>query len=105
MENQYFATLLEPYPPPTGQDDRWDSRAVAIVHRDEKDLKKSDVAVRITSRPITVGPDQPVVHTYRLFAGPKTAAALRPYGAEELASYRKAGWFGIPGDAPISPDT
>jgi YidC/Oxa1 family membrane protein insertase len=100
VENQYFATLLEPTPPPTGPDDRWDSRAVAIWHRDERhpdDLKMSDVAVRITSRPITVGPEQPVVHTYRLFAGPKTSEALHPYGAEDLVGYRKAGWFGIPG--------
>ena len=97
VENQYFATLIEPYPPPTGPEDRWDNRAIAVAHRDEKDLKKSDVAVRITSRPITVGPARAVVHTYRLFTGPKTEEALRPYGAEDLASYRKAGWFGIPG--------
>ncbi len=97
VENQYFAALLEPSPPPTGQEDRWDNRAVAVAHPKKEDLKLSDVAVRITSRPITVGPDRPVVHTYRLFAGPKTAEALRPYGAEDLASYRKAGWFGIPG--------
>ncbi len=85
------------------QEDRWDSRAIATVHKDEKDLKKSDVAVRITSRPITVGPSQAVVHTYRLFTGPKTEAALRPYGAEDLASYRKSGWFGIPGARLSSP--
>ena len=97
VENQYFAALLEPYPPPTGPEDRWDSRAIAVVHPDVKDLKKSDVAVRITSRPLKVGPTEAVVHTYRLFAGPKTEDALRPYGAEDLAGYRKAGWFGIPG--------
>ncbi len=97
VENQYFADIMEPYPAPTGADDRWDSRAVAIVHRDEKAPQKSDVAVQIKSRPISVTPEKPVVHTYRIFTGPKTADALRPYGAEELASYRKAGWFGIPG--------
>ena len=97
VENQYFAALLEPSPAPTGQDDRWDSRAVAVVRRDEKDLKMSDVAVRISSRPITLGPGHDTVHTYRVFAGPKTAEALRPYGAEDLVGYRKAGWFGIPG--------
>ncbi len=97
VENQYFAALTEPVPPPTGPDDRWDSRADAMVFFQDKDLKKSDVGVRITSRPVTVGPAKDVVHTYRLFAGPKTSDALRPYGAEELASYRKAGWFGIPG--------
>ena len=35
-------------------------------------------------------------HTYKVFAGPKTAEALTPYGAEELASYRKNQWIGIP---------
>ena len=30
-----------------------------------------------------------MIHTYRVFAGPKTAEALAPYGAEELAAYRK----------------
>ena len=54
--------------------------------------QKSDVGVRISSKPITVGPNQPVVHTYRVFAGPKTAEALLPYGAEELASYHKNQW-------------
>ncbi len=93
VENQYFATLIEPEPPPTGQDDRRDNRTVAIVHRNEKELQKSDVAVRITSRPIAVGPNQSVVHTYRIFAGPKIAEALRPYGADELASYRKNQWI------------
>jgi YidC/Oxa1 family membrane protein insertase len=93
VENQYFSTLIGPNPPPTGQDDRWDSRAVAVVHRNEKELQKSDVAVRITSRPIAVGANQSVVHTYRIFAGPKTTEALLPYGAEELASYRKNQWI------------
>jgi YidC/Oxa1 family membrane protein insertase len=94
VENQYFATLFEPDPAPTGQQDRWDSKAVAVVlHKDPEALQKSDVGVRMTSRPITVGPGQTVVHTYRVFAGPKTTEALRPYGADELASYRKSSFF------------
>ncbi len=89
VENQYFATLLEPDPPPTGQDDRWDSRTVPlIVHKDEKVIQ-SDVTVEITSRPITLKPAEPVVHRYHVFTGPKTDKALRPYGAEALAVYRK----------------
>ena len=52
-----------PIPMPTGQEDRWDSRTVALVlHKDEKFIQ-SDVGVEITSRPITVKPDEPVVHT------------------------------------------
>ena len=59
--------------------------------------QKSDIGVEIVSKPILVGPNLgEVVHSYRVFAGPKTAAALAPYGAEDLASYRKT-WLIIPG--------
>ena len=44
----------------------------------------------------------PVTHTYRVFAGPKTAEALTPYDAEDLATYRKNQWFGIPFAAYIA---
>jgi YidC/Oxa1 family membrane protein insertase len=105
VENQYFADLIEPYPPPTSQEDRWDSRAVAEAFvanrkRDDQALQHADVGVRISSKPITVGPDKTVVHTYRVFTGPKTAAALGPYGAAALASYRKPSY--IPGAASIA---
>ncbi len=49
--------------------------------------QKSDVGVRITSRPIKVGPNVAVEHTYRVFAGPKTdegARAVSRRGAGEL---------------------
>jgi YidC/Oxa1 family membrane protein insertase len=90
IENQYFADLIEPAKLPTGKEDRWDSRAMAILlKKDEKAPQKSDVGVRITSRPIAVGPNVPAEHTYRVFTGPKTEQALRPYNAESLATYRK----------------
>lgn len=95
LENQYFATLLAPVPPPTGQDDRLDRETTAIVlNRDPEALQKSGVAVRISSKPIAVGPNVSVTHVYNVFAGPKTTEALTPYGAEVLATYRKS-W--IPG--------
>jgi YidC/Oxa1 family membrane protein insertase len=94
VENQYFATIVGPDPAPKGQDDRWDSRALALVlHKNEENPQKSDVAVRITSRPVKVAPNQPVVHAYRIFAGPKIADSLRPYDAEVLATYRKNQWI------------
>src|SRR5262249_43781686 len=93
-ENQYFAILIEPFPPPTGQQDRWDAKMTALVlHKDDKAPQKADIGFRINSKPLPVGPKQPVVHTYRIFAGPKTAEALIPYGAEELALYRKNSWI------------
>lgn len=98
VENQYFAALVEPYPAPKGQDDRWDDSAVAIYHapRDPKDkaaTQKGAVAVKIKSRPIKLEPDQKAVHTYRVFAGTKSPEALAPFGAEGLASYRKSSWI------------
>jgi len=99
VENQHFTTFVEPDPSPTGQEDRWDSKATALVlQKSEKVTQQPDVGVRISSKPITVGPDQTVVHTYRVYAGPKTAQALLPYGAEKLASYRKSQWI------PFAPD-
>jgi YidC/Oxa1 family membrane protein insertase len=90
VENQYFATLVETYPPPAGEADRRDRQAMAIVlHKDEKNPSAADVGVKIASKPFTVGPNVPVVHTYRVFAGPKSDEALRPYGAEALSGYRQ----------------
>jgi YidC/Oxa1 family membrane protein insertase len=101
VENQYFATLVGPHPVPQNARDRWDARTTAFVlHKVEDSLQKSDVGVRISSRPFKVGPDQPVSHTYRVFAGPKIADALKGFGAEyeaeRLAAYHKSQWLGIP---------
>jgi YidC/Oxa1 family membrane protein insertase len=93
VENQYFATLMEPVPFPTSQEDRWDSRTVGLARPREGELQKSDIGFQITSKPILLVPGQPVVHKYRVFAGPKLDASLRPYKAEELALYRKSQWI------------
>jgi YidC/Oxa1 family membrane protein insertase len=99
VENQYFATLVESNPPPTGDADRWDSKTIALVlAKDEKAPQKSNVGVRISSRAIKIGPNQPVIHNYRVFAGPKTTDALLPYHAEGLAKYRKNQWI------PLAPE-
>jgi len=102
VENQHFATFIAPDPPPTGQEDRWDSKTTAVVlEKNEKATHQADVGVRISSKPLTVGPNQTVVHTYRVYAGPKTAQALKPYGAAELASFHKNQWS-IPGGPYIA---
>ncbi len=94
VENQYFAILVVPDPLPTGEEDRRDSKTIALlIEKNEKGAQKSDVGVRITSKPIKIGPNQPAKHTYRVFAGPKTADALKPYHAEGLAIYRKNQWI------------
>ena len=98
IENQYFAVLVEPYPKPKTPESRWDSQTVGtVIHPpDPQFTQKADIGVEITSKPIAIGPNRPEVYTYRVFAGPKTTDALTPFGAVELASYRKSGRFGIP---------
>jgi len=98
VENQYFATLIEPVPPPTGQETRWDDSAVALYHaprnpQDQAVTQKGAVSVKIKSRPIKLGPDEKVSHKYRVFAGTKAPEVLAPYGAEGLAAYRKSSWI------------
>ncbi len=91
IENQYFATLVAPFPPPAKPEDRWDARTIAMVlHKDDRAPHKADIGVRISSRPIELAPGSPVTHVYQVFAGPKTPEALVAYGAEGLASYRKS---------------
>jgi YidC/Oxa1 family membrane protein insertase len=109
VENQYFATFVEPDPTPATPEARWDDETIGVVlHDDPKDPKavqKADVGVQITSKPVKVGPNLPVTHRYRVFAGPKTFDTLQPFGAESLASARKNQWIPFATDvaAVISP--
>ena len=98
VEDQYFATFVEAWPIPKTQEDRRDQESEPVVFaEDPKAPQKSDVGVEINSKPITVGPNLgEVVHTYRVYAGPKLAPSLLPYEAEDLASYRKNQWITIP---------
>jgi len=94
VENQYFAALVEPWPAPRTDDDRRDAEAVPLVlHDDLVNRQKSDIGVELTSRSVRVGPNVPVTHAYRVFAGPKTVEALEPFGARDLATYRKSNWI------------
>ena len=98
VEDQYFCTFVEAWPISKTQEDRRDQESEPVVFsEDMKAAQKSDVGVEINSRPIVVGPNLgEVVHSYRVYAGPKLAAALLPYEAEDLASYRKNQWITIP---------
>ncbi len=102
VEDQYFATFVQPSTIPKTQEDRWDRDAAPVVFvEDPKAPQKSDVGVEINSRPIQVGPNLgEVVHAYKVFAGPKATSALAPYEAVDLASYRK-GWA-IPGAGTLA---
>lgn len=97
IENQYFAVLVEPDPIPTTQESRWETDTVAtVIHEDPKAQQKADIGLDITAKAVSVGPNQTHTQAFKVFAGPKTADVLAPYGAEGLASYRKVGWFRIP---------
>ena len=92
VENQYFAAVLEPVLKP--QEERWDEEWTPVVlHDDVENRQKSDIGVELVSKPVGVGPNVPVTHTYRVFTGPKTVDALTPFGAEDLAAYRKSNWI------------
>ncbi len=78
IENQHFVIMIEPFPPPTRPDDRWDSKTIAILLHKKEQVQHSDVGIKITSKPITIAPDQPVVHTYQVYAGPKTSRGAFP---------------------------
>jgi YidC/Oxa1 family membrane protein insertase len=103
VENQYFAVLVEPVPAPSSpEESRIAEARTALIHADPKDIQKSDVSVELISKPITVSPDLPARHAYKVFAGPKTYDALRPYGASDLSTYRKGWWLPVLGDLGAS---
>ncbi len=90
VENQYFAVFLEPEPTPTTEKNRIDEAVARVIHHGT-DKHKSDVAVEVASRPFPIGPNRSASHEYLIYAGPKIDDNLIPYGAEDLAKYRK-GW-------------
>jgi YidC/Oxa1 family membrane protein insertase len=97
VENQYFADFLEPDPTPATPDERWDAETVArIIHENSAAPQKADIAVEITSKPIKIGPNVSVEHTYNVYTGPKLTEVLAPYGAQDLAAYRKYQMVSIP---------
>lgn len=91
VENQYFAVFFEPNPIPSDPEKRVDEKTVATTVEIPKEEQKSDITVAMTTRPFTVAPNGAVSQAFQVFAGPKTEEALLPYGAEDLATYRK-GW-------------
>lgn len=91
VENQYFAVFFEPHPLPRTPEQRRDERTVALPVHVPAEEHKADVTVAMDSRPFSVGPNAPVEQAFQVFAGPKTTEALTPFGAEDLATYRK-GW-------------
>ena len=86
VENQYFTVFLEP-----SKDGEIAVTVPIPIKDDVENHQKADVSVLLTSKPAQVGPGHVATHAYRIYAGSKTVAALKPFGAEGLATYRK-GW-------------
>lgn len=103
VENQYFAVFLEPQPiPATLEQSAIATTTPVVVREDPKSWQKSDVSVVLASKPIGVGPNRKVEHTYRVYAGPKVAESLAPYDAADLAAYRKGWSLWVVGDLGAS---
>ena len=84
IENQYFTSFLMPDPEPTAET-RWDAVSKAIViHEDLQARQKADIGIEIVSKPVNVGPNVPVSHKYKVYAGPKIGSDL-PAGAQDVA--------------------
>ncbi len=96
VENQYFAVFLEPDPTPVVQDGRIAKAMPFVARENGAATQKSDVGVEVISGPMDVAPGHLATHDYKVFAGPKTREALAPYGAADLASYRKWQLISIP---------
>ena len=97
IENRYFAVFLAPDHTPT-QVDRYDQETVPLdLRTDPTNRALSDIAAEVVSRPLTLTANQPVVHTYKVFAGPKDRDRLVAFGvpgADDLAAFRAG--FSIP---------
>lgn len=89
IENQYFAVFIQPDPLPEGPDRRIDEKTVATVITPAKETQKSEISLVVQTRPFDVGPGAESALAFVVFAGPKTAAALQSFGADDLATYRK----------------
>ena len=93
---------------PTGEQDRRDSKTIALLlGKDEKGPPEigRGRADHVEATVARIGPNQPVTHTHRVFAGPKIGRpfALKAYHAEGLAIYRKNQWIplGAAADRPV----
>jgi YidC/Oxa1 family membrane protein insertase len=103
VENQYFAVLLAPQPPPASLEESKIAEARSVVVEvPGADTSRADVSVELVAKAFEVGPNRPARHVYRVFAGPKTAEALAPVGAADLSAYRKGWSLWVVGDLGAS---
>jgi len=98
VETQYFANFIEigKATGTDGSDPNWIAEATErLIGTVPTDPNKTNMTVQLTTKPVRLAPKTVVTHEYNVFMGPKTKAALLPFNAVELTSYRR-GWA-VPG--------
>ena len=109
-EVQYFAALLFPrdgaaeLDPRAGRfaglgEDFAEPVIASVVPQvldepDRADAQKNDISVRLTGRPVELGPGASATRSFTLFAGPKKLGMLETLGAGDVVDL---GWFGVIG--------
>jgi YidC/Oxa1 family membrane protein insertase len=112
VDTQFYASMILPQPMASGEAIKF-RRAEALPVQDVMEVPKSrlrtlNVSVRLATPPINVEPNEPLVHEYRVFLGPKQADPFRLRGPEanvlgwyDLEPLIEYGWsiFGVPAKA------
>jgi len=89
VDGQYFAALLIPE---EDQDkNNWLSAIQPLLLKEHKDAQKGLISIELQSNPISIAAGESQTETYKMFAGPKRDALLRPFEADGIVEY---GWFG-----------
>ncbi len=92
VDGQYFSTVL--IPQKENQEDRWIDTSTAVrvgpIPENKKQRNLTNVSFQLTSKPITLEPNERVKHDYLMFAGPKKPEVVDTYGLGWLIYY---GWF------------
>ena len=94
VDVQYFAALLFPsadqLATPEGS---YIDFAKPVVVKKQAQKDHSDISVCLNSHKLDLAPDQEILHTYTLFAGPKRNDLLLPHSADAILDFST--WFGI----------
>lgn len=99
VDTQFFAAVIKPQPGADKQPlkfRRVDALPVQDVMTVPKNrLRTTNVSVRLMTPVVSVLPDEPLVHKYQVFFGPKDVNVLKAYELEQLIEY---GWeiFALP---------
>ncbi len=89
VDGQYFAALL--IPEEDQEKNNWLSAIQPLLLKEHKDAQKGLISIELESKPIPLAAGETQTQTYKMFAGPKRDALLRPFEADGIVEY---GWFG-----------